>query len=144
MKFLVAKKISVISITLLLFINSGTSFAEMSKRQKKLHAQSLAQAGGRLYDSPAVAAYVSEIGHKALEQSPHAGRDYYFYVLDSAGVEAFTPGSGLIYISRGLLALIRSEGQLLGVLGHEIGHNVGNHLGRTKNKDRKSCLFIHI
>lgn len=128
-----------VGLILLLITYSSLTHAEMTKRQKKLHKQSLLQGG--LYDDPKVAAYVSEIGHRALAQSTHADRDYYFFVLDLEGVQAFTPGSGLIYISRGLLALIRSEGQLLGVLGHEIGHNVGNHLGRTKSKDRNSRII---
>lgn len=140
MKLLNIKLFGVCSIALTLLCHSTFSHSEMSKRQKKLHAQSITQGGGGLYDSAKLSAYVTQIGNKALAQSPHADRDYYFYVLDTEQVEAFTPGNGLIYISRGLLALIRSEGQLLGVLGHEIGHNVGNHLGRTKNKDRTSRI----
>jgi len=115
------------------------SAVEMTKRQVKLHKQSLAQ-GGVLYDDPELAQYVSDIGNKALAQSAHAGRSYFFFVLDDPQVQAFTPGSGLVYISRGLLGFIRSEGQLLGVLGHEIGHNVAKHLSRTKSKDRNSRI----
>ena len=140
MKLLNMKLLAIYSIALMLFCHSISSYAEMSKRQKKLHAQSIAQGGAGLYDNAKLSKYVTEIGNKALAHSPHADRDYYFFVLDTPQVEAFTPGSGLIYISRGLLALIRSEGQLFGVLGHEIGHNVGNHLGRTKNKDRTSRI----
>lgn len=126
-------------VSLLCFGHSSMLFAaEMTKRQKKLHAESLTQ--GSLYDDPRVAAYVSKVGYKALAQSPHADRQYFFFVLDSPQIQAFTPGHGLIYISRGLLSMIRSEGQLLGVLGHEIGHNVGNHLGRIKAKDRNSKI----
>jgi len=115
------KLVSVCSIALILFSHSISSYAEMSKRQKKLHAQSIAQGGGGLYDNPKLSEYVSEIGNKALAHSPHADREYFFFVLDTEQVEAFTPGSGLIYISR--------------------GHNVGNHLGRTKNKDRASRVI---
>jgi len=140
MRLLNTKLLAAYSIALMLLSFSMSSYAEMSKRQKRLHAQSIAQGGAGLYDNPKLSAYVTKIGNLALAQSPHADRKYYFYVLDTEQVEAFTPGSGLIYISRGLLGLIRSEGQLLGVLGHEIGHNVGNHLGRTKNKDRASRI----
>ncbi|MBX2849870.1 MAG: M48 family metalloprotease [Acidiferrobacterales bacterium] len=135
------KLLFVISLGLLLFYSfASVAFAaEMTKRQKKLHAESLTQ--GPLYDDSKLAAYVSEVGHKALAQSPHADRQYFFFVLDTHQIQAFTPGSGLIYISRGLLSMIRTEGQLLGVLGHEIGHNVGNHLGRLKAKDRNSRII---
>jgi len=112
MKLLNSKLLGGSAIALTLLCYSTFSHAEMSKRQKKLHAQSIAQGGAGLYDNAKLSAYVSLIGNKALAHSPHADRDYYFYVLDTEQVEAFTPGSGLIYISRGLLALIRSEGQL--------------------------------
>ena len=131
------RKLVNIIFVAIIFLPLSAFSQEMTKRQKKLHAVSVAS-GGQLYDNPKLAKYVSEIGHKALAQSPHADRTYFFFVLDSEQVNAFTPGSGLVYISRGLLALIRSEGQLMGVLGHEIGHNVGKHLSRTKNKDRTS------
>ena len=87
-----------------------------------------------VYDDPALSEYVSRVGNKLLENSHHAGRDYRFYVLDDPGVNAFTPGYGLIYFNRGLLTLLTSEGQLAGVLAHEIGHNTGRHISRRKSK----------
>ena len=38
---------------------------------------------------------------------------------------------GYIFINRGLIAYLRSEDELAGVLGHEIGHVVGAHARRS-------------
>lgn len=84
-----------------------------------------------LYDDPKLQAYVQELGELMVQNSSHAGRDYYFFVVDSEGVNAVTPGYGLVYVYRGLLTLLNSEAELAGVLAHEIGHNLGNHRGDT-------------
>ncbi len=85
----------------------------------------------KLYDDPELQDYVQYIGDLMLEQSEDAGKDYYFFIVDSPGVNAVTPGYGLVYIYRGLLTLMNSEAELAGVLAHEIGHNVGRHRTRT-------------
>lgn len=100
------------------------------KAAQKIHAGILA--GTPLYDNPALSEYVTRVGLELVKNSDHAGRDYRFFILDDPGVNAFTPGHELIYFNRGLLTLLTSEGQLAGVLAHEIGHNTGNHLGRQK------------
>ena len=102
------------------------------KAAQKIHADILARTP--LYDNPALSEYVTRIGLELVKNSDHAGRDYRFFVLDDPDVNAFTPGHELIYFNRGMLVLLTSEGQLAGILAHEIGHNTGNHLGRQKRK----------
>lgn len=111
---------------------SFTDGSELTGKKKKLHQSIISQTP--LYDDPALAEYVSQVGHKVLANSHHAGREYHFFVLDDPGVNAFTPGFGLVYFNRGLLNLLTSEGQLAGVLAHEIGHNTGRHIARRKSK----------
>jgi beta-barrel assembly-enhancing protease len=53
---------------------------------------------------------------------------YEFHVLeDDATVNAFALPGGQIFITEALLSRLETEGQLAGVLGHEIGHVVGRH-----------------
>ncbi len=82
---------------------------------------------GQLYDDPEWQDYVQEIGERLLAVSPDAGEDYYFYVLDDPGVNAMAFPDGYIFVNRGLIAYLRSEDELAGVIGHEIGHVVGAH-----------------
>ena len=103
-----------------------------SKAAQKIHRDILTRTP--LYDNPALSEYVTRVGLELVKNSDHAGRDYRFFILDDPGVNAFTPGHELIYFNRGLLTLLTSEGQLAGVLAHEIGHNTGNHLARQKRQ----------
>jgi len=92
--------------------------------------QSLLESGG-LYDDPEWQAYVNEIGQRLVAVSPDAGDEYHFYVIDDTSVNAFAMPDGYIFVHRGLIAYMRSEDELAGVIGHEIGHVVGQHAKRA-------------
>ncbi|CAN7244829.1 M48 family metalloprotease [Phenylobacterium sp. LjRoot219] len=91
------------------------------------------QAYGGRYDGP-MAAYVSKVGERMAGAAGQGGRCT-FSVIDTDVVNAFAAPPGCdIYITRGLLALIRSEGELAAVLGHEVGHVAANHAGRRQTR----------
>jgi predicted Zn-dependent protease len=53
---------------------------------------------------------------------------YQFHLLaDAQTINAFALPGGQIFITRGLLSQLTTEGQLAGVLAHEIGHVVARH-----------------
>ncbi|MFU8817280.1 MAG: M48 family metalloprotease [Pseudomonadales bacterium] len=85
----------------------------------------------QIYQDEEWQAYVQEIGERLLAVSPDAGKKYHFYVLDNPSVNAMALPDGYIFINRGLIAFLRSEDELAGVIGHEIGHVVGNHARRS-------------
>lgn len=85
----------------------------------------------QLYPDEEWQAYVQEVGERLLAVSPDAGKEYHFYVLDNSDVNAMALPDGYIFINRGLIAYLRSEDELAGVLGHEIGHVVGSHARRS-------------
>lgn len=121
-----------------LLISSHTALA-MGDDLRKLHEYYLS-VKGPLYDNPKLAEYVERIGQKMVAASDMPNEKFYFFVLDIPGVDAFTPGYGLIYISRGLLVQMTTEGQLAGVLAHEIGHNVANHIGEARTRNTLGSL----
>ncbi|MDX1779671.1 MAG: M48 family metalloprotease, partial [Thermodesulfobacteriota bacterium] len=77
------------------------------------------------YDDPAMQEYVNNIGQKLVSVCARKNIKYHFTVLDSPDVNAFACPGGFIYVTRGILAIMNSEAELAGVLGHEIGHVVG-------------------
>ncbi len=79
------------------------------------------------YDDPEWQDYVDELGQKLLSYSDDAGEEYYFFVLDNPGLNAFATPDGYIYVNRGLIMYMNSEAQLAAVIGHEIGHVVARH-----------------
>ena len=109
------------------------------------HRQVLTEFGGVYYD-PALAAYVERVGQKMSEQSKTRNFDYQFTILDSPSINAFALPGGFIYITRGLLALISSEAELAGVLGHELAHVTARHgaqrLSRMRAEERFCAAFL--
>ena len=75
----------------------------------------------------AVAKYVTLVGMTLASQTERANLQWQFIVLDTDGVNAFASPGGFIHITRGALGLIKNEGELAAVLGHEIGHVVNKH-----------------
>lgn len=73
-------------------------------------------------DDTAVEAYVQQvglqIGARAKRQLPYK----FHYIPDRGFVNAFALPGGHVYIGAGMLALMDSEDQLAGVLGHEVEH----------------------
>ena len=95
----------------------------VSRAQEKelgdAEAKRVAEAMG-LHDAPALDAYLSTVGQRLVEHAP--GHDtYVFHVVDMEEPNAFALPGGHVYVSRGLLAIMNSEDELAGVLGHEIG-----------------------
>jgi beta-barrel assembly-enhancing protease len=91
--------------------------------------QMAAQMGG-LSQNEKAKALVKQLGEKLVAQSFAAKSPYKFsfHVLaDPKTVNAFALPGGPIFITEGLLRLLKSEAELAGVLGHEIGHVIGRH-----------------
>jgi predicted Zn-dependent protease len=87
------------------------------------------QYGGLSSDERA-AAEVQQVGNRILQNS-EAGKSPYrfqFHLLaDRDTVNAFALPGGQVFITEALLRRLKSEGQLAGVLAHEITHVVGRH-----------------
>ena len=92
---------------------------------KENHPQILAEMGQ--YADPELQRYVSDIGLKLAKTSERPTLPWTFTVVDQPVVNAFAVPGGFIYITRGILAYLDTEAQLVGVLGHEIGHVTARH-----------------
>jgi predicted Zn-dependent protease len=77
------------------------------------------------YDDPVLQDYINRVGQKLVKVCRRRDVAYRFKVLDTDEINAFALPGGYIYITRGILAIMNSEAELAGVLGHEIGHVVG-------------------
>jgi predicted Zn-dependent protease len=102
-------------------------------KAKQVHPLLLQQFGGA-YDDPQLQAYVNEVGQRAAKVSHRPELQYFFTVLDSEDINAFTTGGGFVYITRGIMNYLNSEAELAAVLGHEIGHITARHPVRQQSK----------
>lgn len=71
--------------------------------------------------------YVNTVGRWVAMGSERPDLPWHFGVIDSADVNAFSAPGGYVLITRGLYASLSEEGELAGVLGHEITHVVERH-----------------
>ncbi len=79
------------------------------------------------YPDTALAKYVDGLGRQLAALSERPGLPWTFRVMDDPTVNAFAVPGGHVYITRGILAHMNSEAQLVSVLGHEIGHITARH-----------------
>ena len=93
-------------------------------------APEMAQQFGGEDPDPQLQARVDQVGERLVARSV-AGQTPYrydFHVLnDPETINAFALPGGQVFITEGLLKRLETEGQLAGVLGHEIGHVVARH-----------------
>jgi WD40 repeat protein len=71
---------------------------------------------------PAADDHLTRIGERLLKTLPPTGIHYTFRVYDSGEINAFAIPGGRVYVSRKLIAAVKNEDELAGVLAHEIGH----------------------
>jgi len=80
-----------------------------------------------LYEDPELLAFINDKGRKMGLVSHRPTLEYQFRILDSPVINAFAVPGGYIYLTRGILAHLNSEAELIGVLGHEMGHITARH-----------------
>lgn len=71
--------------------------------------------------------YVNNVGRWVASQSERPDLDWHFGVIDSNDINAFAAPGGYIFVTKGLYLVLQSEGELAGVLAHEVGHVVERH-----------------
>lgn len=99
----------------------------------------MVQQYGGLYPDQEAQALVDRIGNKVVQESDAAdtGWQFDFHLLaDPRTVNAFALPGGPIFITTALLQRLETEGQLAGVLGHEVGHVVARHSAQRMAKQQ--------
>jgi hypothetical protein len=72
-------------------------------------------------DTPA-AAYLREIGGRLAAAAPGEKYPYEFHLANVREVNAFALPGGIVFVNRGTLETVKDEGELAGVMAHEISH----------------------
>ena len=73
-----------------------------------------------------VNAYVEKIGQRLVAAIPsefqHSEFRYYFKVVNARDINAFALPGGPMYVNRGMIEAARTEGEMAGVMAHELSH----------------------
>lgn len=75
-----------------------------------------------LVNDPSVERYVDEVGRRLTTVAPGPKFPYQFSVVNLSDINAFALPGGFLYVNRGLIEATRNEGELAGVLAHEVAH----------------------
>jgi len=78
-----------------------------------------------------VTSYVASIGQKLVAAIPsdlrHRDFRYTFQVVNAREINAFALPGGPMFVNRGMIEAARTEGQIAGVMAHELSHVVLRH-----------------
>ncbi len=67
-------------------------------------------------------AYIDKIGERLAAVAPGESFNYQFKVVNASDINAFALPGGYMYVNRGLIEAAKTEGQLAGVMAHEMAH----------------------
>ncbi|KIX11544.1 M48 family metallopeptidase [Dethiosulfatarculus sandiegensis] len=87
-----------------------------------------------LVDDPDTISYVKGLAKKLTKARPDERYKYQFYVADEGVVNAFALPGGWIVLFRGLITSMDNEGELVGVMAHEMSHVYYRHIAARIKK----------
>lgn len=76
-----------------------------------------------IYDDRDIA-YLNRIVARLIAQMPPARMQFHVMLVDLPAVNSFSLPGGRIYVTRKMVAFLRNEDELAGLLGHEMGHSL--------------------
>src|SRR4030095_11030864 len=95
-----------------------------------------------------VRSYVENVGRRLVTGIPsefqHPEFQYYFKVVNARDINAFALPGGPMYVNRGMIDAARREGEMAGVMAHEISHVALRHGTAQATKAQKYGLLAGI
>lgn len=95
-----------------------------------------------------VESYVSRVGNRLVAAIPnefqHREFQYYFKVINARDINAFALPGGPMYVNRGMIEAAGREGEMAGVMAHEISHVALRHGTAQATKGQKYGLLAGI
>jgi len=91
-----------------------------------------------------VNAYVERVGQRLVAAIPqefqHPEFRYYFKVINASDINAFALPGGPMYVNRGMIQAARTEGEMAGVMAHELSHVALRHGTAQATKAQKYAI----
>jgi beta-barrel assembly-enhancing protease len=84
--------------------------------------------------------FLARLGERILAHSDKAPFEFKFSIIRSSAINAFATPGGYVYVNQGLITLVENEGELAGVLAHEIAHVNGRHISQILDRSQKVGL----
>ena len=123
--------------------NVGKATQDIDEKQEIEIGQDMAArllGAAPLVGNPRLQRYVNDVGRWLASQTERPDLPWRFGVLDAPQLNAFAVPGGTIFLTRGLVASMKSEAELAGVLAHEIAHVVKKHHLKAIQKNAQAAL----
>ena len=88
----------------------------------KQSAQEIARQVRLLPENEPIVGYVRQLGARLASKAPGENFPYQFNVVATKEINAFALPGGFIFVNAGTIAAAKNEGELAGVIAHEITH----------------------
>jgi predicted Zn-dependent protease len=89
-----------------------------------------------LVKDPFLSSYINQLGQKLAAQIGPQPFHYRFFIVDDPSMNAFAVPGGYIFIHTGMIRMAEREGELAGVMAHEISHVHCRHMSKMMEKSR--------
>ena len=83
-----------------------------------------------LIEDGEILTYVQSVGKRVARQIGATPYQFQFFIVDESVPNAFAVPGGYIFVNRGLIELMGSEGELASILSHELAHIEAQHIRR--------------
>jgi len=93
-------------------------------------------------------AYVERVGQRLVSAIPpefqHREFQYYFKIVNASDINAFALPGGPMFVNRGMIEAARNEGEMAGVMAHELSHVALRHGTAQATKSQKYSTLAGI
>ncbi|HEU5400248.1 MAG TPA: M48 family metalloprotease [Terriglobales bacterium] len=88
--------------------------------------------------------YVKRLGERLVAKAPGYKYPYEFHVVNQKEINAFALPGGPVFVNLGTIQAADSEGELAGVMAHEISHIVLRHATSNASKEQMAQIPLAI
>ena len=97
-----------------------------------------------LPDGDPTTQYVKQLGQKLASRAPGYKYPYEFHVVNQKEINAFALPGGPVFVNLGTIQAANSEGELAGVMAHEISHVALRHATSNASKEQMAQIPLAI
>ncbi|MCX5891841.1 MAG: M48 family metalloprotease [Deltaproteobacteria bacterium] len=108
------------------------------EREKQIGEQFLLEIQQQipLIEDPFLTSYINRLGQKLVAQLGSQPFKYKFFIVKDPSMNAFAVPGGYIFLHSGMIMMAEREGELAGVMAHEISHVYCRHMAKMMEKSR--------
>ena len=93
-----------------------------------------------LIQDPFLTSYMNHLGQHLVAQIGPQPFHYRFFIVDDPSMNAFAVPGGYVFIHTGMIRMADREGELAGVMAHEISHVYCRHMSKMMEKARVATV----